>query len=291
MGGAVVLLQADGPGVGEIVGEGLDILDFRTAPAVHRLVIVAHDEHAAPAAAEQAHPLVLDGVGVLEFVDQQVLEARPVTVQQFRVISPQFIGAQQQFTKIDQPAACAFLLIEGIDLPVLALHRVAVVAQMRRALALILAAADESGALRGRPLLVIQIQPAQDAFEQAILIVAVEDLKGAWQARFLPVHAQQTMGDAVKGADPQPVRRLIEHLRHPAAHLGGGLVGEGHRQDRPGRSLFLSQQPGDAPGQHPGLATAGAGQHPYRSQRCGDRLALGFIEISKNRGNVHGRAF
>ena len=108
---------------------------------------------------------------------------------------------------------------------------------------------------------------------------------------FLPVLAQQAVGDAVKRADPQPADGLIQHGFDPAAHFGGGLVGESHGQNRPGRGVFHRQQPSDASGQHPGLAAAGTGQYAQGTQRRGDRLALGFVEIFENPGNVHGRRF
>src|SRR6202012_5874946 len=74
-GGAVVLLQADGLRAREVVEELLHVFDFRPAPAVDGLVVVADDEGLARAAGKDAYPRVLQRVGVLEFVDEQVAPA------------------------------------------------------------------------------------------------------------------------------------------------------------------------------------------------------------------------
>jgi hypothetical protein len=79
----------------------------RAAPAVDRLVVVADHEHAArcrrPAGAEG----VLDGVGVLELVDQHVAKRCGSAPANVGVVAQQFVRAQQQFGEIDQPGAFA----------------------------------------------------------------------------------------------------------------------------------------------------------------------------------------
>ena len=81
-GGAVVLLQAHREDLGKVFDEVLYVLHFRPAPAVDRLVIVTHHEHPAAVAGQHAYPGVLDRIGVLELVDQQVPEAFAVVVEQ-----------------------------------------------------------------------------------------------------------------------------------------------------------------------------------------------------------------
>ncbi len=82
----------------------------------------------------------------------------------------------------------------------------------------------------------------------------------------------------MEGADPHPLRVDLQQLLDALAHLCGGLVGEGHRQDRMQRSALDLVEPGDAVHQHPGLARAGAGEHQLTAQRRGHGLALGIVE-------------
>lgn len=63
-GRTVVLLQTDGLRAGEIVEKALDVLHLRAAPAVDRLVVIAHDHHLAGIPGQQADPRVLNVVGI-----------------------------------------------------------------------------------------------------------------------------------------------------------------------------------------------------------------------------------
>ena len=72
--------------------------------------------------------------------------------------------------------------------------------------------------------------------------------------------------------------RVADEVLDPLLHLGGGLVGEGDRQDRAGVGLALGDQPGDAAGEHPGLARAGAGDDQQRRPGVDDGGALGVVE-------------
>ncbi|MNE64630.1 hypothetical protein D3C80_1600510 [compost metagenome] len=91
-GGAIVLLQADHYGVGEVGAVLVDVLDLGAPPAVNRLVVVAHHHQAVATFSQQTQPGVLHGVGVLEFVYQHMTEAPLVVLQQARVIAPQVQG-------------------------------------------------------------------------------------------------------------------------------------------------------------------------------------------------------
>src|ERR1700690_4127134 len=71
---AVVLFEAEQPGLGKILAELLQVLDSRSAPAIDRLVVVADHERRTLAAYQQSDPRVLNRVRVLEFIDQHVPE-------------------------------------------------------------------------------------------------------------------------------------------------------------------------------------------------------------------------
>ena len=71
---AVVLLELDDAGVREVLLELEDVADLGTAEAVDRLVGVADDREVAVLAGKQRQPAVLDVVGVLVLVDEDVPE-------------------------------------------------------------------------------------------------------------------------------------------------------------------------------------------------------------------------
>lgn len=62
----------------------MNVLDFRAAPAVDRLVVVADHHQAVATLAKQAQPGVLHGVGVLELVHQNMPEAFLIMREQAR---------------------------------------------------------------------------------------------------------------------------------------------------------------------------------------------------------------
>ncbi|MDT4853017.1 hypothetical protein FQZ97_872710 [compost metagenome] len=102
---------------------------------------------------------------------------------------------------------------------------------MLRADALVLLPVDEPLRLARRPALLVQAELADHPLDQALLVVGIENLEVLGQPGFLPVRTQQAVGQAVEGADPHAGGIDAEHLFDARAHLCGGLVGEGHRQD------------------------------------------------------------
>ena len=85
-GGAVVALQPDDLGAGEVLLEAQDVVDLGAAPAVDRLVVVADAADVGRALRQQPQPQVLRDVGVLVLVDQDVAEAALVVGEHVRVL-------------------------------------------------------------------------------------------------------------------------------------------------------------------------------------------------------------
>ena len=74
LGRAVVLLELDHLGLGEVTLEVEDVADVGVAEAVDRLVLVADDHQVAVLFGEQLQQPVLGVVGVLVLVDEDVAE-------------------------------------------------------------------------------------------------------------------------------------------------------------------------------------------------------------------------
>ncbi len=87
-GRAVILLQTNGLRAGEIIEEALDVLYLGPAPAVDRLVIVADNHHLTGIARQQTNPGVLNVVGILEFVHQDVSKPLAIVLQDVRLVQP-----------------------------------------------------------------------------------------------------------------------------------------------------------------------------------------------------------
>ena len=81
-GRAVVEFEVDPLGVGEILFEVEDVADVGLAPAVDRLIRIADDEQVAVLRREGGDQDVLDAVGVLILVDQDVRVALLIALQQ-----------------------------------------------------------------------------------------------------------------------------------------------------------------------------------------------------------------
>src|SRR5690606_10165589 len=118
-----------------------------------------------------------DGVGVLELVDQDMAEAALVMAADLGVVADQLQGAQQQLVEVHQPATAAQLLVGVVDLLHGGEEQVAMRLDMLGATALVLLAVDEPLGLASRPAAVIQAKVANDALDQAQLVVGIEDLE------------------------------------------------------------------------------------------------------------------
>ena len=75
LGGAVILLELNDLGAGELFGEIEDILHGGSAEGVNALGVIADNGQAAPAGAELLQNPGLENVGVLIFIDKYGIEA------------------------------------------------------------------------------------------------------------------------------------------------------------------------------------------------------------------------
>jgi hypothetical protein len=114
--------------------------------------------------------------------------------------------------------------------------------------------------------------------QQAQLVVLVEDREVAGVPDPLGLAAQDAHAGRVEGAGPEQPGASADERLQALAHLTGGLVGEGDRQDGPRMDAPLVHEVGDPVGQDPRLSAARSGQHQQGAVAVEDRLALRGIE-------------
>ena len=275
---AVVLLQANDVRPGVLALEFAHVANLGTAETVDRLVVVAHRKNVRPAPGQQLQPGVLQHVGILELIDQDVPEALLIMRPQRFVALQQFVATEEQFGKVHHPLAIALRLVFGVDLD--PLLRVAVVhLGLPGADALFLVRIDEVAQLARRVFFVVDIEVFQQALDHRQLVGRVENLEGLRQPGLPVMSAQQTVAKPVECTDPHAAH-IDRHQRGEARrHLLGRLVGEGHGQDAVRPDLAGRNQPGDPRGEHPRLAAAGSGQDQSMHRRQGHGLELGRVQI------------
>ena len=285
-GGSVVLLQPHDLAAGKIRRQPHHVLDAGTAPGVHALVVITHREQHTRRSGQCAQPAVLQRVGVLELVDEDVAEAAPVVHLDLLHVARQLVGAQQQLGKVDHALTLAGRLVGGVDAHELALRVVAFVGEVLRSARLLLLRIDPARHGLRRPLVVRQVQSLEHALDQSYLVVGVENLEVLRQIGFAIVHAQHAMRDAVERAHPHRPDRHIHQLLDARTHLRRRLVGEGDRENRQRRDALRRNQPGHAVRQHPRLAGPGPGEHQPVLRRRHHGVTLGGIERGDEGGGI-----
>ena len=100
--GAIVLFEADGADVGEVLLELENIFDVGPAPTVDGLVLVADDAYVARGTGEELHQLVLRAVGVLVFVDEDVFVTAVVTLAHLGDGLEQAHGFEQEVVEVQR---------------------------------------------------------------------------------------------------------------------------------------------------------------------------------------------
>ena len=226
-GAAVVLAQAHDARAGVSVREGRQVLAAGAGEAVDRLVGVADDAQVAAIAQPQAQQILLEPIRVLVLVDAEPAVAPMRQRQRVGIGLVQLDRQRQHVLEVDPVRALLGLLVsapEGAEDVGrdgrLALRRVGV-----RAHAADLGPLDLIGQVLRRRELVAARQAARQRSDDPQLRVEHLGQLGAVDDR--PEVRELATRGGVEG------RRL--HLRQPErgepmAHLGRGLLGEGHDQ-------------------------------------------------------------
>ncbi len=218
-------------------------------------------------------------VGVLVLVDEHVPEAAPVGLAHLRERLEQVHRGHDQVVEVERVGVAQAALVHRVGLGVGLLEvvlrvllRVLVVDQ------LVLLVGDPVEDRARRVALDVEVEVARDQRHQPLGVGRVVDRERRLVAELVDLLAQDPHAGGVERRDPHDPGPPADELLDPLAHLGGGLVGERDRQDRAGVGVALRDQPGDPPGQHPGLARAGSGDDEQRRPGVRHGPALRLVE-------------
>jgi len=264
---------------GEVLLERQHVPHVRAAPAVDRLVVVAHDAEVPVLGGELLHEPILGRVGILEFVHQHVIEPPLPVRQPLRMLGEQRERRQEEVVEVHGVGLAEGGAERRVDLRREALERaVGARAQLFGEDHPVLRARDD-GVNRARRIglggVTALLHQALDEGLRVVLIVDREVRPEAQQGRLAP---QQARRQRVEGPDPQAARVGAEQRGHPRAHLPGRLVGERDGENARRRDAPLADEVRDPGRQHARLARARPGEHEERAAGMADGGILGGIQ-------------
>ena len=265
LGGPVVLLHRHEPGLRVVALEGQDVAEVGVAPGIDGLVGVADHGDVAMLLGQQPGYGVLDDVGVLELVDEQMQVASLVVLGGIGKVRQQLMGLHQQVVKIHglgeaQPGLVA-AIDPGDDLFIV---RADAGGELLGVLHLALGAGDGGEDGPGRVSARVQVQVQEGLLHQGHLVFVVVDVEVAVQPKMHPVAAQDGGAPGVERAEGKLGGSRAQQLVEPLSHLLGRLVRERHGHDAPGVDAHFPDQIGDAVGDDPRLAGTGPGEDQQR---------------------------
>ncbi len=279
-GRAVVLFETDHLRAGKILLEAQDVAHLGAAPAVDRLVVIAHAADVAVLARQQPQPEILGDVGVLVLIDEDIAEPALVLRQHVLVRVEDGQHVQEKVAEIHRVERPQPLLVLGVYLGAHVVEGRSLGSRhLLRAPGAVLPVVDETGELARGPAFLVDVGGDDELFEKPHLVVGVEDREVRLQPHEFGVAAQELDPDGVEGAEPgHPLDRFAEEACHAVLHLARGLVGEGDGQDLVRPRLAGVEKVRDPGGERAGLAGARAREHQDRAIQRQHRLALRRVQ-------------
>ena len=210
LGGAVVLLQADGAAGGVLLLKGEDVLDGGPPEAVDRLVVVAHHAEVLITPGQGGGQQVLEVVGVLVLVDEHVPELSLVEGPHLLKLLEKPHRVEDDVVKVQGaglPQAALVLHVNFGDLGQAVVPGLLALGQIfLRQLHGVLGPGDVPQHGPGRELLVVQVQVLQAVLDDPDGVVGVVDGEGGGEAQPVDVPAQDAHAGGVEGGGPYVLR-------------------------------------------------------------------------------------
>ena len=236
--GAVVLLQANGAAAGILFFKGEDVLNGGSPEAVDGLVIIAHHAEVLIAPRQGGGQQILQIIGILVLVNENVAEFPPVIGAHLFKLLKQPHRVQDDIVKVQGVGLPQPVLVAGIHLGdfiqavvscLFALGGVVLCQQH-----LILGPGDVAQDRPGRELFVVQLQFLKAVLDDPQRVVGVVDGKGGGKAQPLNIPAQDAHAGRVEGGGPDVLRLGAQHGGQAVLQFPGSFIGKGNGQNRPG---------------------------------------------------------
>ena len=231
---------------------------------------------------QQPQPQVLDLIGVLVLVHQDVFEALLVVRQHVAVAAQDVEHVEQQIAEVAGVQRLQPRLVQRVELlPAaigigLVLDRIEVFGVEPA----VLPAVGQPGELARGPALLVEVVLGDQLLQQPQLIVGVDDGVVRLEPDQLGMAPQHFRPDRVEGAEPRhALYRLADMARDAFAHLARGFVGEGDAENLRGPRTARCDEMCQPCGKRGGLARARACQHQDRPFGRQDGLLLRRIEL------------
>ena len=260
--GSVVLFEGDRLRGPEFVLEFHDVADIGTAPSEDRLIRVADDHQVPVLAGEQLEQAVLGVVRVLVLVDEHVPEGLLPALARLGEALQHLDREHQHVVEVDRVRGEHPLLVELVHLgDGLVVERRDALHVLVRADQLVLCVRDLGVDAARDEALRVALELLQALLDEPDLVGLVVDREVRPVAEPRRLAAEDPAAGRVEGEDPDRTSDVAEEVLEAGAHLLGGLVGEGDREDLVRLHAAGRDQVGDAVGEHSRLAGARAGDH------------------------------
>ena len=228
-GRAVILLELDDGRVGIILLKIKDIVDIRAAPAVNRLVVVAHNAAIPTLVSQQFDEHILRIVRILIFVHHDILEALAVHIQHRRMVGEQFQRLDEKVVKIQgiERFQARFVLDEDRVNLLAAEIAVGMVEPLVRTHQLVLRVGNFCLQFANRQQLIVNILAFQNFLQhRALIVVIINDKRTGIAAEFLNIAAEDFGAGGVECGNPRVVRLIAHQRGNSLLHFLRRLVGE-----------------------------------------------------------------
>ena len=268
-----------------------DVPNVGPPPCVDGLVGITHDEEVAVTARDGVGDHELGVVGVLVLVDEDVAVALLQRGANPVVMSHETGGMPEEVVEVDRMILLENPLVRGVDAgrgPTVEVGGRAgeVLGRLQR----VFRGAHLTEHRSRRPVARVESDLLERPLHRRDLVGRVVDGIVRGDSRIHRVVSQQPCAETVKGGDRESAttgkvrgKKSIDAL----AHLAGGLVGEGHREDLP-RWNPQRDEVGDSTGDDSGLSRSWSGEHQHRSVDVRRRLALGVGQVGQQHVVIEG---